>query len=134
MNEEAKNNAKSLAERLDLNLREVVQRAVPEYFKLDRDPKTVFRSIQDTERLNLCYDYVFLDEREQWLHDELIRLKRKYLELKKAIEQELADCEQEKERLLLAIRYSTIRECQQREEKASAPTNLISPSKELLQK
>jgi hypothetical protein len=135
MDEQSKRQAESLAKEVDLNLREVVQRVIASAYTpgLDRDPKTAFRSISDTERLNFSLDYVFLDEREKWLAEEKARLRKKYLELKKAIELEEADCQKEKERLLSAIRYSVVREELNRE-KASAPTNLITASKDLAQK
>jgi len=136
MNEESKQDIKSLAQNLNLKMREVVQRALPEYFELERDHASVFRRVEDSQRLNYALDYVFLDEREKQLHEEEIRLKKKYTELKKAIAQELAEIKEEKERLRSGIRYSVIRdtiESPASQEKASAPTNLISPSKDLEQ-
>jgi hypothetical protein len=125
VNKEVQKEAKSLVESLDARLSDVVRKAVEgSYTELDRDPQTVFRSISDTQRLQYSLDYVFLDERENWLLAEQERLKRKYLELKKAIEAEMAEITKEKERLLLAIRYQVIRDSLI-EKKSSAPTNVL---------
>ena len=134
MDREAKQHAISLAEELNLKLRDVTVRAVPEFFELARDPKTVFRVITDTQRLNFSLDYVFLDERERWLHEERSRLDKKAKELRAAIQEEIAECQREKKRLLMAIRYSTIQEqlqATENEQVASAPTSMITPSKKI---
>jgi hypothetical protein len=101
---------------------------------IERRPRRLFRAIGDTARMNYALDHAFLVERERWLQDEKIRLKRKYQELSRAIDQEIAQCREEQERLMAGIRYSVIAEESPDliEERASAPTSTIS-SKNLSQ-
>jgi hypothetical protein len=95
---------------------------------IERRPRRLFRAIGDTARMTYALDHAFLVERERWLQDEKIRLKRKYQELSRAIDQEIAQCREEQERLMAGIRYSVIAEESPDliEERASAPTSTIS--------
>jgi hypothetical protein len=101
---------------------------------IERRPRRLFRAIGDTARMNYALDHAFLVERERWLQDEKIRLKKKYVELNRAIDQEIVQCREEQERLMAGIRYSVIAEESPDviEERASAPTSTI-PSKNLSQ-
>lgn len=95
--------------------------------QVERRPKRVYRVISDTARMNLSLDFAFLVERERWLTDEKTRLRRKFQQLNKEIDIEIAQCREEQDRLMAGIRYAVIAEeipdaVQQR---AAAPTSLI---------
>ncbi len=98
--------------------------------EIGRKEQLVSRPITDTQRLKFSFDYVFLSEREIWLNDELVRLKKKYQELVKEINRELDDVQQQMLRYRLAVRYGIIEEPQLIDpDRASAGTSMFENQK-----
>ncbi len=138
MSDDLKEHAKELA-----NIRGMVRRVCPEYFREDvsieaavaelaKEEKQVYRSVTENERMELCQDFVFLDERLGWLHEQKKLLKAKFRQIDRDIDEEITDVINEKQRLLDAIRNRVIRvPVSEVEERAAAPTSMMTPSEAL---
>lgn len=140
MTDESQQHAKSLAEKLNLKLRGVVQRALPEYFEanleaMKRAPETVFQKISDTQSLRLSNEYFLLERKRRRKEQEEKDLAALYKQLRSDIRAEIRAIEEEQERLDRGIFYGILEEeVEQPAETspgASAPTNILSESKEL---
>jgi hypothetical protein len=98
--------------------------------QVDRRPKRIYKVIGDTARMNYALDHAFLVERERWLQEEKIRLKKKFTMLNREIDCEIAQVREEQDRLMSGIRYSLIAEeipdlPIDAAQRASAPTGII---------
>lgn len=144
MTDESKLAAKSLAENLNLKLRGVVQRALPEIYEGDDEIKAeiaefdieqapgAYRQVTATERLNRALDYFYLDQDLAFYEDQKRALKKKYIELNNALDQKIARCKAGKERLREPVLYRMVSiPVSEVEQRASIPTNLLTPSQEL---
>ena len=145
MNDESKIHARSLAENLELRvkqgMRDVAQRVLPEYFEgteekdlIQRAPQSVFRPISDTQSLRLSNDFYLLERRRRRLERELINLAKLYKKLRAEIMTEHQQILEEQDRLDKGIFYRIVEEEvveDPQAERASAPTNLMGSSKDL---
>lgn len=147
MNEQAKSDAISLAEKLNLKLRSVVERALPEYFEqtseqpLQRAPEVTFRKISDTQSLQLSNEFYLLERKRRRLEREEKDLIKLYKTLRIELRAEIDEILREQDRLDRGIFYGIIEEQvdqpeiltipQLQSDSASASTSLITPSEEL---
>lgn len=80
---------------------------------LARIAPMVTRPLSDEERGRIAIDHAFLIQRERWLDDEEVALRRRYDELRKAIADERAALRAEQTRLMNGLRFGLIEEAGQ---------------------
>lgn len=77
---------------------------------ITRQAPPITRPLSDEERGRLAIEHAFLVQRERWLEDEAVALKRKYEELRRAIAEEQATLRSEQQRIMNGLRFGLIEE------------------------
>src|SRR5262245_8840724 len=94
--------------------------------KLHFEEKPEYREVSQSERLNLCEEYVFLDEDLIFYSEQRESLRQRYRELDKELAGRIKRCQSAKERLRDAVRYCLITVESRDAERASRPTSMLS--------